>query len=171
MRNVRRKLLPLIVVAVGIALAIVHQPYTSPPVAAASGKTLIGPQAGTVTGVGLSTVPAEKLAYIGLTLVPPPPDPTYITKAQGEQVALKEVRSEAGARTVRESVLALVTDRLGVSRVCWVVSMSLGTMDIGVRIIPRGPATSPEPTQQETFYIVLIDAKTGMWIRTSRGAH
>ncbi len=112
-------------------------------------------------GPSVPGVSAERLSQSGIVMLNPFPwDPPQITKSQAEQLALKQ----APGGTILQTVLAevvLTNPSSTKPRLCWVMSMP------GSLIMSNGPAGSPQRTAN--WYIILIDAHSGEFVRGSAG--
>ena len=112
-------------------------------------------------GPSLRNVSAERLSQSGIVMLNPFPwDESEMSRAQAEQIALKQGPGGSVVQTVLAEVV-LTNPSPAKPRLCWVVSLP------GSQIVSSGPPGSARRTA--SWYLVLIDAHSGEFIQGSAG--
>jgi hypothetical protein len=112
-------------------------------------------------GPSLRNVSAERLSQSGIVMLNPFPwDGPQVSRAQAEQIALKQGPGGSVVQTVLAEVV-LTNPSPAKPRLCWVVSLPSS------QIVSSGPPGSQRRTAD--WYLILIDAHSGEFIQGSAG--
>jgi hypothetical protein len=112
-------------------------------------------------GPSLRNVSVDRLSQSGIVMLNPFPwDEPEVSRAQAEQIALKQGPGGNIVQTVLAEVV-LTNPSTAKPRLCWVVSLP------GSQIVSHGPPGSERRTAN--WYLILVDAHSGEFIQGSAG--